>query len=132
MLPTEAEEQATLIHWLDWMGLRYHHSPNETGSSMEARRRAIRMKRMGTSPGFPDLVITIPPIRSVTGDGFMLCIEMKRRKGGVLSQEQRAWIDAINGLENEGIAAYVCRGAQEAIETVSEYLAVELEQSELF
>ena len=48
-----------------------------------------------------------------------LAIEMKREKGGVVSDEQQAWID---GLNNAGYKAVVCRGYDEAIKTITEYL----------
>ena len=48
-----------------------------------------------------------------------LAIEMKREKGGVVSDEQQAWID---GLNNSGYKAVVCRGYDEAIKTITEYL----------
>lgn len=90
------------------------------------------MKWQGTSPGFCDLIVLIPPSRSINGEGFFLCIEMKRRKGGVVSPEQRAWIDAINALDSPGVASYVCKGAGEAIDLVKKHLKPMPEPVELF
>lgn len=106
-VPTEADEARTLVSYLRLRGYRFHHSPNETGSSMEARRRAIRVKREGTSPGFPDYLI-------ITSRG-VIAIELKRTKGGTVSPEQREWIEALNVA---GVPAYVCRGAEQAIKLV--------------
>lgn len=121
-LPTEAQEALTFVAWLRVHGLRLHHSPNETGRSPEARRRAVRVKREGTSAGFPDYVVLIPPTRSVNGRGFCLFIEMKRQKRGVVSENQQAWLDALNGLDEHAVAGYIARGAQEAIDLVSKHL----------
>lgn len=45
LCPTEAEEGKALVSYLRMRGLTFTHIPNETGSSPEARRRAIRMKQ---------------------------------------------------------------------------------------
>lgn len=121
-VPTEAQEAHTLVAWLQIQGLKFHHSPNETGHSMEARRRAVRVKREGTSAGFPDYLVLIPPARSITGEGFCLLVELKRIKGGTVSEAQRGWIDALNSLDVAPVAAYVARGAEEAINIVSRHI----------
>lgn len=123
MLPTEDQEQRLLVQWLRVQRLIHHHSPNETGHTAEAQRRAGRMKAIGTSAGFPDLIVLIPPHRSIDGQGRFLCIEMKRQKVGTVSPAQRDWIAAINALETPHVAAYVCKGAEPAIELVSRHLA---------
>lgn len=123
IVPLEAEEQATFIAWLRVQGIKHHHSPNETGSSPEARRRAIRMKRQGVSPGFPDLIVLIRPSQSHDGRGYLLLPEMKRVKGGKVSPDQRAWIAALNGLGCDQVESVIAHGAEEAIEYVSSYLS---------
>lgn len=52
-------------------------------------------------------------------------IEMKRRKGGVISDEQRKWLGA---LRDEGYAAYVCKGWEEARDKMVIYLGLEKER----
>lgn len=123
MVPLESEEQAAFIAWLRLRGIKHHHSPNETGSSPEARRRAVRMKRQGVSPGFPDLIVLIKPSQSRDGRGHLKIPEMKRVRGSTVSPAQREWIGALNGLGCDQIDSAVVHGADEAIEYVSEDLA---------
>ena len=79
------------------------------------------MKKMGTSKGFPDLLLMLP-ITGITGDvdAYQLAaIEMKRKKGGVVSPEQKEWLEM---MELAGIPCAVCRGADEAIKQVESWL----------
>jgi len=41
-----------------------------------------------------------------------LFIEMKRKQGGVVSKEQKIWIEKIN--ETNGVKAYLARGFEQA------------------
>ena len=88
-IPTEDEEQFALIDWLELCGLRFAHVPNSTFT----KHMSVKMKnhRLGVRPGVPDLMILIPPHRSKDGEGHLLWVELKRRKGGVVSKEQREW-----------------------------------------
>lgn len=115
IVPLEEDEQIAFVQWCNIMGLTVHHSGNEIGGSTSAMKaRAVKMKKMGTSKGFPDLLVLIP----VCGiddhiDSYQLCaIEMKRRKGSTTSPEQRQW---IKKLELAGIPCAICKGADEAI-----------------
>lgn len=106
--PTEADEARTLVAYLQVRGYKFHHSPNETGSSMEARRRAIRVKREGTSKGFPDYVIVV--------GNRLVFIELKRVKGSVTSPEQLKWLAILGTIP--GVTAAVAHGAEEAIKII--------------
>ena len=78
------------------------------------KARALKMKRMGTSAGFPDLVLFIP-VYGVTGeiDAYQPAfIEMKRKKGSTVSQAQQ---ERITVIENSGIPCAVCKGAEAAV-----------------
>jgi hypothetical protein len=66
---------------------------------------ATRAKRLGKRKGYPDLTV-------VTNTGVVLYIEMKKAKGGVVSKEQKEWIEAFNTCEN--VKAWVCKGFKEA------------------
>ena len=58
---TEAEEQMAFVQWCRFNNIICHHSGNEVGGSTRALKlRAIKMKKMGTSKGFPDLLVLIP------------------------------------------------------------------------
>lgn len=109
MIPTEAQEAYVLVAYLRLKDLRFTHIGNETGSSMEARRRAIRMKREGVSRGFPDYLV-------ITKSG-LAAIELKRVKGSKVAPEQVEWIQA---LQDAGTPAKICKGADEAIKFIEE------------
>lgn len=128
MLPTESQEAQVLVQWLQMQSLKFTHVPNETGHTMEARRRAVRMKREGTSAGFPDYTILIDPAQAADHKGWVIMIELKRRKGGTVSPAQRAWVDSFNALKIPGVVAVVARGAQEATDQLTPLLANRIAQ----
>ena len=82
---------------------------------------ARRLKAEGVRPGVPDLMLPVPrwrePHTGLLDPG--LFIEMKRRKGGVVSPEQAAWHKT---LRDQGYAVAVCRGADEAWSAITRYL----------
>ena len=114
-VPLEEEEQIAFVQWCRINNIIVHHSGNEIGGSTSAMKaRAVKMKKMGTSKGFPDLLVFIP-VKGITGrvDCYQMCaIEMKRRKGSTTSKEQKAWINILNGA---GCISRVCKGAEDAI-----------------
>ena len=72
---------------------------------------------MGTSKGFPDLLVFIP-VYGIAGDVdcYQMCaIEMKRKKGSTTSKEQKEWLEI---LQASGAMSAVCKGADEAIKFV--------------
>lgn len=75
---------------------------------------ARRLTCEGVTKGVPDLCIPFP-----RGIYHGLFIEMKRRKGGVVSPEQRE-ICAL--LERNGYKVAVCKGSDEAIKTLDSYM----------
>jgi hypothetical protein len=75
-----------------------------------------RLKREGVKAGVPDVLLLV-----ARGEYHGLAIEMKRQKGGVLSQNQKAWINRLNA---RGYKAVACRGAADAIKTIEGYLAM--------
>ncbi|MEG1501942.1 MAG: VRR-NUC domain-containing protein [Synergistaceae bacterium] len=68
---------------------------------------AGKLKAEGVSRGVPDLFIP--------EWGFW--IEMKKRKGGLVSADQKDW---INYLNTKGYKAVVCKGCMEALEAVKQ------------
>jgi hypothetical protein len=115
--PTEAEEGEVFVAWLRVNGIKFSHIPNETGHTQEAMRRAVRMKRQGTSKGFPDYVIALPHVG-------MAFVELKRERGSRTSPEQLEWVDIIN--TTPGAQAEVCAGAAAAIAFVSRLMGKSL------
>ena len=79
-------------------------------------------KKAGVVRGLPDLMIIIPSKYRKNGMNKTVMLEMKRLKGGVVSEYQKKWIDALN--KSEGIVANVCRGHEEAIEWIKSFLEV--------
>ena len=110
-IPTEQQEQFVLAHWLRLNKIPHHHSPN---GGYRNPIEAAKFKRLGTSAGWPDLII--PKARK----GYHgLLLELKRLKGGVLSEAQAYWRDL---LISEGYAWHEARGAEEAIKIIENYL----------
>jgi hypothetical protein len=118
--PTEHDECVLLVDFLKVHGLKFAHIANESGyGSAKNWGLIMRRKREGVSPGFPDYVIFIPKTKRKRGKSILLCLEMKRAKGGSLKPEQKEWIDTLNEVENVG--AYVAKGfiqAQTIIENI--------------
>ena len=88
-----------------------YHVPNE---GKRSRTAGARMKAEGLKKGVPDLCLPV-----ARGKWHGLYIELKRTKGGRVSQAQREWLDA---LEREGYAAAVAYGWEQAREMIAAYL----------
>jgi hypothetical protein len=106
--PSEHAEQCAVATWLRGRGIAFFAVPN--GAKMGPAECA-KMKREGMSPGVPDLF--------VLDMGLRLVVEMKRRDGGVVSKDQRAWLDH---LTSQGWDVMVAYGAEEAITWLRERL----------
>lgn len=111
---TEHEEQSRFVQWLDWMNnrghkLRYFAIPNGANKSKTA---ASKFKREGLVSGAPDIVIALE-------DGRTLWIEMKVRKGGTISPEQKKIHAELKELSHH---VHVAKGAREAAEIVKDYI----------
>lgn len=118
LIPTEAQEQTELFRWAEIVGkthpeLRLLHAIPNGGSRNPIE--AVHLKQQGVKPGIPD--ICLPCAR---GGWHGLYIEMKRRKGGRVSEEQRAMIKALTA---QGYRAEVCKGWEDAARIITEYLS---------
>lgn len=109
MIPTEHDEQVTLCQWLDIVGVTYYAVPNGSNKSHTAQRK---FKAEGLKPGVPDIVCLFD-------GGVSVYIEMKRRKGGTVSKEQKEWQQRLHLL---GFEAHICKGAAEAIAVIEKHL----------
>lgn len=107
-LPTEHEEQKGLLHWFrkQFPRVLIFAIPNGEKRSISV---AKRLKAEGVTKGIPDLYVP----------EWNLWIEMKRRKGGVLSKEQR---NVIGYLESIGDTVIVGRGAEDASKKILEFV----------
>ncbi len=110
-IPTEEQEQIKLVVWMEKNNIPFYHVPNQRRCN---QRQGLKFKRLGVKAGIPDIVIPHPTKRY-----HGLYIELKRVKGGRVSQEQWEW---INFLRSKGYCAEVCRGFLEARELISSYL----------
>lgn len=66
---------------------------------------ARRAKQEGLVAGFPDLICLAP-------GGLMAFVEMKRVRGGTVSENQSEWITRLNEY---GFPAAVCKGADAGV-----------------
>jgi hypothetical protein len=107
MIPTEHEEQANLVQYLNNKGYKHFRVPSETYTKSWNQKRINKM--LGVVKGAPDLFILV-------GNQLIAC-EMKRIKGSVTSKEQKEWIDRLN---KANIPARVCKGCDEAISFILE------------
>jgi hypothetical protein len=120
--PLEDDECITFSSWLKLNNIPHAHIANESRSSNKnAIIRGAKLKRMGQSRGVWDYEVYVP-IKGITGEVDcyeLLKIEMKRRKGGTVSIEQKQWGKIY---ELAGIPCKICKGADEAIAFVNKYL----------
>ena len=118
IVPTEYEECVAFVDWLRIKNIPHHQCASESqSSSKSAMIRGAKLKRMGQSRGYWDYDVYIP-VRGILGDidcYELVKIEMKRKKGGVVSAEQKVWKKIY---ELAGIQCKICKGASEAIEFV--------------
>ena len=125
MIDTESGAQEMLFTWAMWqqegrpeLKLLYH-VPN--GGKRDAKTgRAL--KRQGVKAGVPDLCLPV-----ARGGYHGLYIELKAGKN-TTSPKQKEW---INDLGQQGYYAAVCRGWEEAKETIENYLDEMLERKEV-
>lgn len=116
-IPTESNEQQTVFEWAKvhegkWPELKLlYHIPNE---GKRSRITGARMKAEGLRSGVPDICLPVP-----RGEHHGLYIELKRRKNSKVTQKQLEWIE---DLVAQGYVAAVCRGCDEAISLITDYL----------
>ena len=123
MSETEHEIQATVFDWrqrmvnqnppLAWL----YAIPN---GGERTGRAGKMMKAEGVRPGVPDICLPVSVSRG-WGRWFGLYIEIKTLTG-TLSDEQAVWIDGLRAL---GYRAEVCRGVDETLDTICDYLSIE-------
>ena len=101
-IPTEHQEQVAFIQWFrqSYPGVRIFAIPNGEARSQSA---GARLKAEGVSAGVPDLFIP----------AWNTWIEMKRSKGGSVSEKQKDWLAYLEGI---GHQVFVCKGADSAKE----------------
>ena len=115
--PTESVEQRCLMQWAamqqgKWPELALlYHVPNE---GRRSRAGGARLVAEGLKSGVPDLCLPV-----ARGGCHGLYIELKRKRGGRVSDAQGRWIrELIRG----GYCAAVCRGWEDAARVIRDYL----------
>lgn len=133
MTPTEHYEQVMLFRWaeIEARGRKFpkmmvggkelsvleflHAVPN---GGFRNKKTANDLKLEGVKSGVPDISFPYP-----TGKHYGLYIEMKRKKGGKLSEHQRKWLAYLN---EAGYLAVVCKGEEQARDVITRYIAEEI------
>ena len=113
LVPTEDYEQTLLATWLAKQNIKFYAIPNGGQRNLY---EAVKLKRMGLQPGIPDLCVPIP-----SGSYHGLYIELKRTKGGKISDAQKDWIAILSEL---GYFVSVAYGFEQAKEVVLHYLSL--------
>lgn len=114
---TESQEQQALFRYCSVELSRYPdldmlaHIPNE---GKRTKTTGARLKCEGLRRGYPDIVLDVP-----RGEYHGLKIELKRRKGSKITQEQKDWIIKLN---KQGYAAAFCYGWEQAWDFIHAYL----------
>ena len=106
-IPLEKDEQKRLCKWLKENKIGHFATGLGVKLGLDVKYVAS-LKSQGHYSGIPDLVVLL-------GNGKICFVELKRQKGGVVSEEQKKWIDYLN---NNGYPAKVCKGCDEAIEFI--------------
>lgn len=103
---SEHYEQREFVAWFrkTYSGVRIFAIPN---GGWRSRLTAARLKAEGASPGVPDLFIP----------AWNTWVEMKRSKGGRLSDKQKDWRQYLLSIGHTFILA---NGKQEAIDAIKE------------
>jgi hypothetical protein len=116
-VPTESVEMQCLFRWaayekgaLPELAMLYH-IPNE---GKRSRATGGRMVAEGLKSGVPDICLPV-----ARGNFHGLYIELKRQKGGRVSENQEEW---LYQLAKQGYFTAICRGWQEASEVIEAYL----------
>ncbi len=129
-IATEYQEQVALVEYLEIKGLKFSKLAQETFT----RSWQVKMKNKmsGVRPGVPDMMIVIPERNAKEFMGIkmspgaavipsrLLFIEMKRSKGGTVSEEQKKWLTELNKCL--GVVAVVCKGFDEAKKVIENLL----------
>lgn len=143
-VPTEYQEACCFVDWLELMKqqgkiIDYCHIANESyGGTRADMLRGTKLKRMGRKRGvfdyqifvhnkfgyervFNDESVTIDgkPTKDGYWYGQLVCVELKKTKGGKVSEEQKEWQQVYDHC---GIPANICRGAEEAIDFVKQFI----------
>lgn len=105
---SEHQEQCLLIEWMELQhpSVRIFCIPNGSYRGIQAR---VKAKKEGLRSGVPDLMIP----------AWKLFVEMKKEKGGRLSDTQKDWKEY---LESIGYTVIVAKGFKDAKIQIAQFL----------
>lgn len=110
-IPLEKDEQKRLCKWLK--DNKIGHWANGLGVKLDYDVKYISsLRSQGHYPGIVDMTILLPKGRAIF-------LELKRVKGGVVSEQQEKWISYLQSLD---YPTKVCYGADDAIKWIKEEL----------
>lgn len=121
--PTEHQIQCAVIDWRDTMGhlhpalCRLHAIPN---GGKRDKAVAGKLKAEGVTPGVPDLCLPFSVQRGF-GRYFGLYIEVKTMTGR-MTVVQQEWLAYLRKI---GYKAELCRGVDETIAEICDYLEID-------
>lgn len=108
---SEHEEQCKVVKWCRENDIKVFAIPNGFISGGDAKYINY-MKAEGLTPGSPDLVV-------LPGDGLVIFVEMKKEKGGRLSEAQKNFQQFFDNNSY----LYICaKGHQNAIASILEIM----------
>lgn len=109
MIPTEDQEQATLVQYCKLKNYPHFRVPNETYT--KSWKQKAKNKALGVVKGVPDLFVIV--------NDKLIAIEMKRASHSLsrATKEQLEWIERLN---KANIPAKVCYGSNEAIDFINQ------------
>jgi hypothetical protein len=118
--PLEEAEQVTLAQFLDLMFRdQWCHIPNggmrPSSFDKDGKRFSVeakKMKNQGVKSGVPDVFI-FRPVKGALG----VAVELKRRKGGVVSDDQKKWLKTLSDF---GWITFVAHGSDAGIKFIRE------------
>jgi hypothetical protein len=115
------EEESEQVAFVGWFRVQYPHYKAlinivSIGENVGPRRMA-RLKKMGLTPGWPDLLLAIPGPRSLG-----LFIEMKSKKGRLHGGQP----EIHSKLIEQGYKVTVCYSFEDARNVTKEYLSEKL------
>ena len=115
----EEQEQELIFRWAAYESATHpelrmlYAIPN---GGKRDRITGARLKATGVKAGVPDMCLPV-----ARGSYHGLYIELKRKKGGHVSDDQWNWLRDLIGY---GYKAVVCKGFDEARATILDYLGI--------
>lgn len=110
MKNTTSKEDSEQMGFIRWFREKFpdtliFHIPNGEFRNISV---GLRLKELGVVRGIPDLFVP----------GWKLWMEFKRKKGGVVSEDQEKIIEY---LSRHGYIVYICYGAEDASRKVLDF-----------